>query len=177
MTKKAEKGLKKKVPVPPLEKGGENKIFATIALSPSLSGAIVTKAFMGKMLPEADLVALVEVLEESARTVQGGDLRDCEAMLFSQAYALQTVFMSLSKRAVSETYLRHYETFMRLALKAQGQCRATLETLATIKNPPTVFARQANIAHGPQQVNNGTLEQAPARASNLISEPIEQLED
>ncbi len=26
---------------------------------------------------------------------------------------------------------------------------------ATIKNPPAVFARQANIAHGPQQVNNG----------------------
>ena len=36
------------------------------------------------------------------------------------------------------------ETYMRLALKAQSQCRATLETLANIKNPPTVFARQAN---------------------------------
>ncbi len=24
-----------------------------------------------------------------------------------------------------------------------------------MKNPPAVFARQANIAHGPQQVNNG----------------------
>jgi hypothetical protein len=38
---------------------------------------------------------------------------------------------------------------MHLALKAQGQCRATLETLATIKSPPMVIARQANIAHGP----------------------------
>jgi hypothetical protein len=42
---------------------------------------------------------------------------------------------------------------MRMALKAQSQCRQTLETLATIKNPPVVFARQANIAQGPQQVN------------------------
>lgn len=33
--------------------------------------------------------------------------------------------------------------------------RSTLETLAAIKNPPVVFARQANVAHGPQQVNNG----------------------
>ena len=42
------------------------------------------------------------------------------------------------------------------ALKAQSQCRATLETLAAIKNPaPVAFVRQANIAHGPQQVNNG----------------------
>jgi hypothetical protein len=53
------------------------------------------------------------------------------------------------------------EGFMRLALRAQSQCRATLETLATIKNPPVVFARQANIANGPQQVNNGV----PAPAS------------
>ena len=43
---------------------------------------------------------------------------------------------------------------MRLALKAQSQCRATVETLATIKNPPVVYAKQANFANGHQQVNN-----------------------
>ena len=32
--------------------------------------------------------------------------------------------------------------------------------MAAIKNPPVVFARQANIAHGLQQVNNGA---APKR--------------
>jgi hypothetical protein len=42
---------------------------------------------------------------------------------------------------------------MRLAFKAQSQSRATIETLAAIKNPPVVFTRQANIANGPQQVN------------------------
>lgn len=36
------------------------------------------------------------------------------------------------------------------------KCRATIETLAEIKNPRAVaFVTQANIAHGPQQVNNG----------------------
>ena len=60
---------------------------------------------------------------------------------------------------------------MRLALKAQGQCRATLETLAAIKNPPVVFARQANIAHGPQQVNNGV---APERAKGAPAHAHEQ---
>jgi hypothetical protein len=44
--------------------------------------------------------------------------------------------------------------YPRFGLKAQAQCRATLETLAAIKNPPTVIARQANIANGPQQGNN-----------------------
>lgn len=50
------------------------------------------------------------------------------------------------------TIVDQIDRFTRLALKAQGQCRATVETLAAIKNPPVVFARQANIAHGPQQV-------------------------
>jgi len=53
-------------------------------------------------------------------------------------------------------------------LKAQSQCRATLEALAAIKNPPIVYARQANIAAGPQQVNNGVPGpvRADARAGN-----------
>jgi transposase InsO family protein len=44
---------------------------------------------------------------------------------------------------------------MRLALKAQSQCRATVEALAEMKNPkPVAYVQQANIANGPQQVNN-----------------------
>jgi hypothetical protein len=46
------------------------------------------------------------------------------------------------------------EGYMRLAMRAQSQCRATLKTLSDIKSPPTVYARQANIAQGHQQVNN-----------------------
>jgi hypothetical protein len=53
---------------------------------------------------------------------------------------------------------------MRLGLKAQSQCRTTIEALALLKNPPNVaFVRQANIANGHQQVNNGN-RQALARA-------------
>ena len=57
-----------------------------------------------------------------------------------------------------ETGLKQYQARMMFALKAQAQCRATLEALAEIKNPrPVSFVRQANIAHGPQQIlNNGT---------------------
>jgi hypothetical protein len=73
----------------------------------------------------------------------------------AQAVALNANFANLALRAqvnVGE-YLDAAERYMCLALKAQGQCRATLETLALVKNPP-VFARQRNIANGPQQVNN-----------------------
>jgi len=57
------------------------------------------------------------------------------------------------------------EIYLRLAPKAQSQCRTTWESLAEIKNPRAVaFVRQANIAHGLQQVNNGTGPEPPARA-------------
>jgi len=47
------------------------------------------------------------------------------------------------------------DRYLELALRAQSQSRATWDALATIKNPPVAgYVRQANIAHGPQQVNN-----------------------
>lgn len=49
----------------------------------------------------------------------------------------------------------------------------TLETLSAIKNPPVVYAKQANIAHGPQQVNNGT---GPARTEENRNSPSKLLE-
>jgi len=75
------------------------------------------------------------------------------------------------------------ETYMRLALKAQSQCRTTLETLAEIKNPRAVaFVKQANIAGGHQQVNNHAPEspgKAPekARRAGRKRQPNELLED
>ena len=55
-----------------------------------------------------------------------------------------------------------------MALRAQNQCRMTLETIATIKNPSVVFAKQANIAAGHQQVNNG-----PAQAETCASKSLD----
>lgn len=77
-------------------------------------------------------------------------------MLIGQATALQTIFASLAKRAVNQEYQKHYEAFLGLALKAQAQSRATISALVDLKYPrQATFVKQANIAHGPQQVNNG----------------------
>ena len=66
------------------------------------------------------------------------------------------------------------ESYFKMALKAQNQCRMTLETLSNIKNPPVVYAKQANIANGPQQVNNGT--QPRAHAEENQTQPNKLLE-
>jgi len=107
-----------------------------------------------KLSQYLDLKATTDELRDHAAAVHDGDLRRLESALVGQATALQSLFSSMMIRAHGAELLPQFETFMRLGLKAQSQCRATIETLANIKNPPVVYARQANIAHGPQQVNN-----------------------
>jgi hypothetical protein len=128
-----------------------------ILLSPTVQGAAGLKAW-GKFAGDVDLVELVEGLRARVKIVQDGDMRPVEAMLFSQAVTLETVFTSLAQRAALNAgeYIGATDTYMRLALRAQAQCRATLEALAEIKNPrPVAFVKQANISGGHQQVNNG----------------------
>ena len=72
----------------------------------------------------------------------------------------------MARRGEHREYLPAAETYLRLALKAQAQCRATVEALAEIKNPrPVAFVKQANIAQGPQQVNNRIESGADPRGS------------
>ncbi len=104
---------------------------------------------------EVSLSDTADALDSTLRAVRSGKLGEVEDLLMSQAVALNAIFVDLSSRAVRSEHLDKFERFLRLGLKAQGQCRATLETLAAIKNPPLVVTRQANITSGPQQVNNG----------------------
>ena len=126
---------------------------------------------------EVDLTACMAALTQSAERASHGNLADAEGLLMAQAVTLNTMFASLVTRALSSQYAESFDRFMRFGLRAQAQCRATLETLAAIKNPPTVFARQANIANGPQQVNN-TAQLPEGSRVRAISEsaPTELLE-
>ena len=123
---------------------------AKAAIDPSVKAAFVISEFGG----HPDVAALAVQLEIGMNDVGKDDLRECEAMLYSQAHALQAIFVDAARQVKTQEWFSNSESFMRMGLKAQNQCRITLETLAQIKNPPAVFARQANIAQGPQQVNN-----------------------
>lgn len=94
---------------------------------------------------------------ERGKAVNDGDLAGLEGILTAQAVALNAVFSELARRGF--TTLGHRldaaDGYIRLALRAQSQFRASVETLALMKNPP-VFARHANINNGgQQQINNG----------------------
>ena len=152
-------------------------VFAKMALGPSANAAAVMAEY-SKPFGDQDISALVTSLSDTMDDMWAGDLSRAEAMLYAQAHALQSIFMNLARRAAKQEYLKQWEAYLRMALKAQNQCRMTLETLANIKNPPAVYARQANINNGGhQQVNNGTSSQpADVRAANSAIEQTKLLE-
>lgn len=152
---------------PSIDEQGRN--YAELITSPELAAYRVIGMMQPKNLAdEIDTPTMLATLRDQAAAVQGGDLSHAEAMLINQASSLQALFVRLSERAMEQAHMPNLEGFMRLALRSQSQCRATLETLATIKNPPIIYAKQANVTSGPQQINNGTA--APTRAREIENE-------
>lgn len=148
------------------EKG---RSYASLITSPELASYRVVAMMQPKNIAdEIDTPTMLETLRDQAAAVQRGDMSHAEGMLINQASSLQALFVRLSERAMEQTHMPNLEGFMRMALRAQSQCRATLETLATIKNPPIVYAKQANVTTGPQQINNGTA--APSRTQEIETE-------
>lgn len=156
-------------------------VKARAALMPEVNGALVIEAYQKNLMGmDTDLVKIVEGLQTASKHVCGGDLAQMEAMLIAQATALQTIFASLAKRAALQEHLPHYQAFLGLAFKAQAQSRATISALVELKHPRhATFVQQANIATGPQQVNNGMSAQAERRkdpGARADAKPIVQNE-
>lgn len=140
---------------------------------PEVRAASVVQKLEGEVL---NINKLAKEMREQVAQVQGGNMARAEAMLTSQAHSLDALFSNLARRSITNMDAGHGEAaerYMRLALKAQAQCRTTIEALSAIKNPPVVFAKQANISHGPQQVNNGVPMEVGPRARTIESEQNE----
>ena len=137
----------------------QDRQMADVLTEGVATNASAVVAFTTVTMPDTSLTDLVNSLADQGKRVHANDFGQQEQMLNAQANALNAIFGELCRRAALNLgqHLDATERYLRLALKAQGQCRATLETLADIKNPPVVYAKQANIAHGPQQVNNGAM--------------------
>lgn len=107
---------------------------------------------------ETDLTETISVMRDKVSKVNTGDLTELEATLTAKTVSLNAIFNERVRRAALNMgeYINAAETYMRLALKAQSPCARTIEVLAAMKNPPVVFAKQANISHRHQQVNNST---------------------
>lgn len=156
----------------------EARQFADLVSRGIATNGITAAAFTGSQLGAVSITEMVASLQDAGEAVNRGDLSNAERVLNAQALTLNAMFSELARRSALNMgeHLGAAETYMRLALKAQSQSRATFETLAAIKNPPVVFAKQMNVANGPQQVNNGTAprtletQTAPNKLSGKLNE-------
>ena len=130
----------------------EEEKLAHIALSPEFKAAITSKAY-APAIGEQDLAAILQRLGELSSRVTTGKTDDVESMLAVQALTLDSIFHRLALQAERNIgqYPKAVDTYLRLALKAQSQSRATAETLASFKSPRQ-YISQTNVA-GAMQIN------------------------
>ena len=143
---------------------------ASRVLSPESTNALVIQAFGSTVTQKyADHEQTQFELQQQIEALKGDSpLERAERLLISQAESLNAIFCEMSQRAAIKSSIREQESLMRLALKAQSQCRSTLDTLACLKQPSVIFAKTANIAQH-QQVNQATNQQ--------VCQPIAQQPD
>jgi len=104
----------------------------------SLHGATTVQTYSKWFPSEIGLKELVSAFGEQTKAVIDGDLDRAEAMLTVQAHTLDTIYNSLARKAMNAELLTQFETYLKLALRAQSQCRSTWEAISAIKNPPVV---------------------------------------
>lgn len=129
--------------------------------------------------PSLDINFVAQEMRDQSAEIRKGNMGRAEEMLIAQAHSLDALFANLARKAhgnMEAGYLQATETYMRLALRAQNQCRTTLETLSAIKNPPVIYAKQANFANGPQQINNG-VEPNPEPMAKGVTHALENETD
>lgn len=113
---------------------------ARLAIGAGLRHAAIANVFATATLGGGDqwedLTAsdALAVFQAKVGQVKSGDLSPAVAILMAQAMSLDAVFTEMVRRASVNMgeHPQAFERYMRLAMKAQGNSRATLEALAKI---------------------------------------------
>lgn len=143
----------------------------TVTSPECLSASVLT---ICQNIEHTQVNEMIDQLKAQSAAIHNDDLSRAESMLIAQAHTLDGLFAKLASHALTSNELGKFERYMKLALKAQSQARATLQTLGDIKAPKQIaFVKQANIGNQ-VQVNNTTT--AHARTRKKQKEPNELLE-
>ncbi|MDC0435391.1 hypothetical protein OAM69_07130 [bacterium] len=133
-------------------KGGEKSevAVARTVSSPEFNGAYTNNLMngAGSALSDApSLDAMIDFLEEACKNGDTG-----EKALTVQAITLDKLFNHMVQSAFSGNSakpIHHIELWLKFALRAQSQCRATYEAISNIRHPRVQY-----VAGGHMQVNN-----------------------
>ncbi len=90
----------------------------------------------------------------ATRRAESGDLAIASRLLVAQALSLDGIFTEMARRGAvnMREYPQAMEIYMRLALKAQANSRATLEALAKLHQPREQTVRHVHVNEGGQAV-------------------------
>ena len=127
-------------------------------LQPTLKNAVAASAFTGKMLGSEfetpGISDYVEHVQSVTRKAADGDLAMASKILAAQAVTLDSMFAELARRAAINMgeYINSAERYGRLALRAQSNCRTTLEALAKLHQPREQTVRHVHVNEGGQAV-------------------------
>jgi hypothetical protein len=104
------------------------------------------------------LEELCNELGEQAAALKKGDSKRAVTMLAAQGHTLEALFYCLLEKASDQIcYPSEMLLYLKPALKAQSQCRATFETLASLTSPRPLAVVQNNVAENMQVNNNVSL--------------------
>lgn len=127
-------------------------------MQPAFRNAVAASGFATKMLgskiEQPGLGDYADYVQLTGEKAAGGDLAMASHILAAQALTLDNMFTELARRAAlnMSEYVNAAERYGRLALKAQSNCRATLETLAKLHQPREQTVRHVHVSEGGQAV-------------------------
>ncbi|WP_158241528.1 hypothetical protein [Novosphingobium sp. TH158] len=136
----------------------EAETMARVFTGPTIRHGSVASSFIGKMFGQLpgqpqfdDYGRAIATRTDKAKS---GDLAAASEMLMAQAISLDAMFTELARRCAMNMgdYIHASERYGRLALKAQSNCRATLEALAKLHQPRIQTVRHVHVNEGGQAV-------------------------
>jgi hypothetical protein len=127
-------------------------------LEPDFRNAFTASNFADKVLGDnikpPGLMDYIDHMQIVTKAAEEGDMTLASRMLAAQATTLDSMFTELARRAGLNMgeYINAAERYGRLALKAQSNCRATLETLVKLHQPREQIVKHVHINGGGQAV-------------------------
>jgi hypothetical protein len=117
-----------------------------------LTGMIGSRMFGCDVVPDA--AASTRLMAEETNAVLGGDLSALQRALIGQAVTLDATFTELARRSFANMgeNLNAAERYMRLALKAQAGCRATIEAIDKLQRAQQPNVRHVHVSEGAQAI-------------------------
>lgn len=132
----------------------EARALAEVCHNPAAHGMTTVTLFNNGSFGSQDSTETFNVLREQADAAKDGNLSHYRAMLAMQADSLNSLFTELARRAAINMgdYLNATQTYLRLGLKAQAQCRTTIETLERMTAGHVQTVKHVHVNEGGQAV-------------------------